>query len=590
MQLIPKNVLRQQQHRAKESKGSFIYYYGILTVAMFGNFMFPIIHNKNNEVSDEDDDDQKNNSSSRLSNNNITKFLSPSAVWVSQQNSLSKLRKETESIKSITNYQQKRVTEEDSPQFYDNITDFMKYCYHYTTTKVTEIFSPPSDTNMTILPTILISSCESPMDSSNKAAAAAVVTDGYQDQKYGRRYKTKDIRKNVKVRQALKSIRGERKEKLRSRLSLQEKMFNLRASGDEEKATLTLAGFKGGNVNDQINQDRGMVISPYIYESSNNDDANDQNNHSSGGGGIQAAESRLMGIFDGHALNGERVADFCVDGLPKLLAAKLSQRLRPDLKQEENDLVVKKALEEAFVELDEGCGSDGEHGGCTATVVLQLGSKIFVANTGDSRSFICVHHSATGYTDIVYTTQDHKPNVPEEHARVESMGGEVWVPSHGQGAARVVFNDPQTGAQTGLAMSRSIGDRDISQFGVIPDPHVDIIDIDKLVSKEIWTAIYENERLSLLPPLVEEKPVDDVHIFAVSASDGMMDILTSRSIAANLVSSLCEEDGEHLLTACEHLISMAADGWQHASYDGTYRDDIALTVTKIRTPPPNNAS
>jgi hypothetical protein len=59
----------------------------------------------------------------------------------------------------------------------------------------------------------------------------------------------------------------------------------------------------------------------------------------------------------------------------------------------------------------------------------------------------------------------------------------------------------------------------------------------------------------------DEEAVDDVHIFAVSAFDGMMDILNPKRIARFLVPSSCQDSGEHLLTACEKLISTAADGW-----------------------------
>jgi hypothetical protein len=83
----------------------------------------------------------------------------------------------------------------------------------------------------------------------------------------------------------------------------------------------------------------------------------------------------------------------------------------------------------------------------------------------------------------------------------------------------------------------------------------------------------------------QDAPIDDVHIFVVSASDGMMDILNAKGIARFLVPSLCEDSGMHLLTACEKLISTAAEGWRRASEDGSYRDDIAISVSKIRTPP-----
>jgi hypothetical protein len=78
--------------------------------------------------------------------------------------------------------------------------------------------------------------------------------------------------------------------------------------------------------------------------------------------------------------------------------------------------------------------------------------------------------------------------------------------------------------------------------------------------------------------------VDDVYIFAVSATDGMMDFLDAQSIAQTLAPSLFDENGTHVLTACEMLISAAASGWQRAK-QGRYRDDIAIAVSTIRIPP-----
>jgi hypothetical protein len=155
----------------------------------------------------------------------------------------------------------------------------------------------------------------------------------------------------------------------------------------------------------------------------------------------------------------------------------------------------------------------------------------------------------------------------------------------GGGSSRVLFTDPVTGDQTGIAMSRSIGDRDVGKYGVIPDPTIDVIDLEELIQERMRKVASSGVMSMFAFNRPSETSVDDVHIFAVSASDGMMDILNPKGIARFLVPSLCQDSGEHLLTACEKLISTAADGWQRASFDSRYRDDIAISVCKIRTPP-----
>ncbi|KAI2497563.1 serine/threonine phosphatase [Fragilaria crotonensis] len=375
------------------------------------------------------------------------------------------------------------------------------------------------------------------------------------------------------VQQALQKLRNKSKQKLKSEATTQQVLQELQSTGDENKATLTLTGFKGGALEDQINQDRSFVISSFLGEEKG----------AASGATDDLQARRLMGVFDGHATDGELVSEYCLSELPKMLASKLSERLTDDLTEAQQGEVVVTALHETFVELDR-TAPHGESGGCTASVMLQLGKKLYFANTGDSPTFLCVHHSSSRTTDVVYITREDKPSLPDERARVEAMGGKVWVPIGG-GSSRVLFTDPVTGDQTGIAMSRSIGDRDVGKYGVIPDPTIDVIDLEELIQERMRKAASGSVMNMFSFNRPSESPVDDVHIFAVSASDGMMDILNPKGIARFLVPSLCQDSGEHLLTACEKLISTAADGWQRASFDSRYRDDIAISVCKIRTPP-----
>jgi serine/threonine protein phosphatase PrpC len=382
----------------------------------------------------------------------------------------------------------------------------------------------------------------------------------------------------IPVQQALQKIRNKSKESLKTRVTTRKVLQELRSTGDEGKATLTMTGFKGGDANDQINQDRAFVISPFL---SDGKDARM-------GSTDDLKARRLLGVFDGHATFGEKVSEYCMTELPKMLASKLSERLTEDLTESQQEQIVVATLHESFLELDQTT-PHGESGGCTASVMLQLGKKLYFANTGDSPTFLCVHHASTKKTEVVYITQEDKPSLPTERARIEAMGGKVWVP-RGGGSARVLFTDPVTGDQTGIAMSRSIGDHDVGKYGVIADPTIHVIDLEELIQEQNKKAKEASGGIMDMFSFGRkvEESVDDVHIFAVSASDGMMDILNPHGIARFLAPSLCQDTGEHLLTACEKLVSTAADGWQRASPDGRYRDDIAVSVCKIRTPPSAN--
>jgi len=366
------------------------------------------------------------------------------------------------------------------------------------------------------------------------------------------------------------------------------KLLTLETTARQDMATMTMTGFKGGTPHQQINQDRAMVVGPYYI---NDDD--------------KSVERRLLGVFDGHATRGEIVSEYVVKTLPNLLAQKLREALSPtDSMSLQDDEVstTKRVLHETFLELDRTAPADPS-GGCTATVVLQQGLHVYIANAGDSQSLIGIYRANSKNTTIAHVTREDKPDLPEERARVEAMGGYVYIPV--RGTSRVVWVNPQTGAQTGLAMSRSLGDWTFGKIGVIPDPTVDVLYIPDLISQELkntraivsdcWTVDddgvvsrstdYDSvECREQQEPLELELEEDDVYIFAVSATDGMLDYVTKEGIAQVVAHSLFDDEAPHPATACELLVSTAAQGWEKYR-QGRYRDDIAIAISVLRTPP-----
>ena len=342
----------------------------------------------------------------------------------------------------------------------------------------------------------------------------------------------------------------------------------LKNAGGKDRATLTLIGYKGGDLKEQINQDRAFVISPYFVQQTEDHDNSD----------TKQSTIRLMGVFDGHAKLGELVSEYTVTTLPKLLSTKL-ETIIAESKVDTLQTAVQKALIETFIELDKTAPAE-KSGGCTASVVLQLGKDAYVANAGDSRSLIATFNKATSEVKIVYITREDKPDLPEERSRVESMGGQVYVPTPDRirmgASSRVLYVDPVTGGTNGLAMSRSIGDWAAGEKGVIPDPTVDVIDIEKLINgNEECAASAENAAGGEL-----SQCRGDIEVFAVSATDGLLDFMNVNDIANTIATSLYVDDGPHPLSACESLITTAASAWWQAK-NGQYRDDIAIAVSKL---------
>lgn len=388
---------------------------------------------------------------------------------------------------------------------------------------------------------------------------------------YGCPLLPQDIFFDKPIHQALGQIRESK-----SAVEYEKAMDLLSKSGDQDKATLTLIGYKGGSLESQVNQDRAFVIDPYMSTATF--------------AGNDLETNRLLGVFDGHAHLGEAVSEYSVKELPKLLAAKLSEELKVSNDEDEIIDTTKRILNETFVEIDKTAPAELS-GGCTASVILQLGTKLFVANAGDSQSFVVAHRKSTGTTTIVYKSREDKPDLPDERARVETMGGSVSMPGRPGATARVVYTDKRTGHQVGLAMSRSIGDWEAGKVGVTAEPVVDVLDLptiikaQKLQMESSCFVVDEHGDMQLEDSCSTRETEDDVYIFAVSATDGLLDFIEPEIIANGLASSLANREGSlHLLSACESLISVAAQAW-HQSKHGRYRDDIAIAVTTIRKPP-----
>jgi serine/threonine protein phosphatase PrpC len=329
-------------------------------------------------------------------------------------------------------------------------------------------------------------------------------------------------------------------------------METLKSAGNEDQVTLTLMGYKGGPLSDQINQDSATIISPFYVGATAIVDTDD---------------SQLLGIFDGHGKLGEITSNHASKEIPRILSTKLKELVQTQqvasltaLKQS----IVSKAIQEAFIEADKSDPTGGV-GGATATMILQLGHKIYVANAGDSRSFIGVY--VDGKVHVVYVSREDKPNLPDERQRIMEAGGYVHIPLNPrEDVPRAYYVNPQGRAEFGLAMSRTIGDWKVQ--GVIAEPIVDVLNVAALVND----GIANHTEASMHP--------SEIQIVAVSVSDGMIDYLSSEEIANEMGISFFEQNSRHPFVVAENLILRAAEGWDGEHY-GQYRDDIALSACKV---------
>ena len=185
----------------------------------------------------------------------------------------------------------------------------------------------------------------------------------------------------------------------------------------------------------RFNQDRAVVIHPFITKHTSN-----------------AEESSfLIGIFDGHGRQGHVVAEYAVRDLPERLAEKLDAA-PSNIRDEE----IVRILNETFVEVDIYAPPNALKGGCTGSVTLRRGSKLYIANVGDSQTIVVSYNFSHGIS-IPYMTRKDKATLPEEKARIEGLGGNIHVEPK-TNFSRVTVWSVTEREHIGLAMSRSIGD------------------------------------------------------------------------------------------------------------------------------------
>lgn len=194
----------------------------------------------------------------------------------------------------------------------------------------------------------------------------------------------------------------------------------------------------------------------------------------------EVAERRSLhffGVFDGHG--GSHVATLCKELMHVYLAEELERV--SDASRGGSDPVGemgvegwKTAMGRCFGRMDKvalsacSCGSVGvtcdcepigltsEIEGSTAVVAVVNSGSIVVANCGDSRAVLSRCGRAIPLSD------DHKPDRPDELARIEEAGGRVIYLN----GARVLGI---------LAMSRALGDKYLKPI-VISDPEVNVIE------------------------------------------------------------------------------------------------------------------
>ena len=168
----------------------------------------------------------------------------------------------------------------------------------------------------------------------------------------------------------------------------------------------------------------------------------------------------IFAIFDGH--NGKIVSEFLSNNFHEFFKKNLT----------EFNYKIEETLIQSFIDIDKKLKelNNSKDKGSTATVIIIDNSILYCANVGDSRGYFIKKNK------LIQLTKDHNCFNNEEVKRVEKANGKVF--------RQRVFGV--------LQLTRSIGDLDLKDYGVICTPFISKMNIKKdsqfcvIASDGVW--------------------------------------------------------------------------------------------------------
>lgn len=258
----------------------------------------------------------------------------------------------------------------------------------------------------------------------------------------------------------------------------------------------------------------------------------------------------MYGIFDGHGPFGH------------LISFRLAQSMPYHISKSEHygkswELTLKEAFLETQRELQDFCEKEDvniQASGAAGSVLVLEEQTVHTAFIGDSR--VALGSWNRRDSRMIFTTRDHKPDLPEEKARLETAGSEVREIEPGNCR---IYN-PGTNFP-GLTMSRAFGDTACE--GVLREPEYQQFVMQPgdqwyaiLASDGIWEFMEGEEACGFAGKKLRLKGPRETNHFLVSASRkrwahvcaDYCDDITSMIIQWNSADPPLREDCNHQLT------------------------------------------
>ena len=190
----------------------------------------------------------------------------------------------------------------------------------------------------------------------------------------------------------------------------------------------------------------------------------------------------LFGVLDGHGPHGHFVSQFCRDYFIRKMTNfaescrqnKLTtpEQIYAELKNTKYKFIID-TFNKADTEISKQKSFDYNFSGTTCNIVFQFNKYLVCASVGDSRGILVEDKGDPNQSKIIELSTDHKPDLPGEIDRIHLRGGVVDKITDVFGGKVGPQRVWKAGCNyPGLAMSRSLGDFQAKECGVISSPQI----------------------------------------------------------------------------------------------------------------------
>ena len=258
----------------------------------------------------------------------------------------------------------------------------------------------------------------------------------------------------------------------------------------------------------------------------------------------------LFGVLDGHGPDGHFVSQFCRDYFIMKIEEYTKHCLEENINTPEKIYEkLKKSNFSYFTECFKGADVaimsqnrfDYNFSGTTCNLVFQFNKYLVCASVGDSRGILIFDDNTNTNKGIYNLSNDHKPDLPQEMDRILQNGGMVDKLTDQYGSKVGPFRVFRSGlTYPGLAMSRSLGDFQAKECGVITDPEIN------------------------------EYKISHIAKYMIICSDGVWEFLTNDNVRDLGNIYFKQHDIGQL---CSNLLKTAVNKWEE---NDIIRDDITI--------------